>query len=127
MRTAEPNFVEAEINIEKPKRYKLSGTVTIPAELIEAGDKALRSGCTYLFIIFGIRKNCYNNGRNLIILCEVIPWSSVLFESVIITQLLKKVVFVELECVLPSRTECWGNIWASYRGRTSRRRCRTFG
>jgi hypothetical protein len=39
----EPNSLEAEIAIEKLKRYKPTGTNQIPAELIQAGGTALRS------------------------------------------------------------------------------------
>jgi hypothetical protein len=40
---SEPSPLGVEIDIEKLKRYKSLGTDKIPAELIQAGGKTLRS------------------------------------------------------------------------------------
>jgi hypothetical protein len=39
----DPSPFEVEIAVAKLKRYKVSGTDQIPAELIQAGDETLRS------------------------------------------------------------------------------------
>jgi hypothetical protein len=41
--TAEPSPFEVEIAIAKLEKYKLPGTVQIPAELIQAGGETLHS------------------------------------------------------------------------------------
>jgi hypothetical protein len=75
MHTAEPlipqpRTFKVETATEKLERYKSPGTDQIPAEMIKVRGiipYILRS--TNLLIIFWIRKNCDNNGKNLLLLC----------------------------------------------------------
>jgi hypothetical protein len=57
MHTAEPfvpesSVSEVQVNIGKLKRYKSPGVDQIPAELIQAGGKILRSEIDKLIILF---------------------------------------------------------------------------
>jgi hypothetical protein len=63
----EPSLVEVGIAIAKLKSYKSPGTDQIPAELIKAGVKHYVLRYTDLFVVFGIRRNCYSSGRNLLL------------------------------------------------------------
>jgi hypothetical protein len=63
----EPSLVEVEIAIGKLKSYKSLGTDQIPAELIKAGVKCYVLRYTNLFVLYGIRRNCLRNGRNLLL------------------------------------------------------------
>jgi hypothetical protein len=62
-----PNLFEVEITVEKLKRYKSPGIDQILAEVIkqEVIYYILRS--TNFLILFGIRKNCHDSGRNLLL------------------------------------------------------------
>jgi prolipoprotein diacylglyceryltransferase len=61
----EPSLVEVEIVIGKLKRHKSLGTDQIPAKLIKAGGEIYYE--TNLLILYGIRRNCHSNGRNLLL------------------------------------------------------------
>jgi hypothetical protein len=63
------SYFEVEIAIAKLKRYKTPGSEQIPAELVQAGGKILRSKIHKLITIFGIRGNCLIRGRS-ILLCQ---------------------------------------------------------
>jgi hypothetical protein len=68
----EPGSFKFEIAIENMESYKSPGTDQIPAELIQAvGNNIMFLRSAYLLILFGIRKNCHSNGRNLL-LCLLI-------------------------------------------------------
>ena len=58
----EPSATEVELAIEKLKNYKSPGIDQIPAELIKAGQFAVRFA--NLLFLFGIRRNCLTNGRS---------------------------------------------------------------
>jgi hypothetical protein len=62
----EPSLVEAEIAIEKLKRYKSPGTDQILSKLIKAEGETLCSEIN-LFFLYGIRRICHNSGRNLLL------------------------------------------------------------
>jgi hypothetical protein len=64
---SEPSLVEVEIAIGKLKGYKSPGTDKIPAEFIKAGVKLYVLRYTNLFLLYGIRRNCHSNGRNLLL------------------------------------------------------------
>jgi len=54
---SEPSTFEVEMTIEKLKKYKLTGTDQISAEMIQkVGQYILRS--IIVLILFGIKKNC---------------------------------------------------------------------
>jgi hypothetical protein len=62
----EPSLVEVELAIGKLKSYKSPATDNIPAELIKSGGETLYSEID-LFVVYGIRRNCHNSGRNLLL------------------------------------------------------------
>jgi hypothetical protein len=62
----EPSLVEVKIAILKSKSYRSPDTDQIPAKLINARGETLCSE-TNLFVLYGIRRNCHSNGRNLIL------------------------------------------------------------
>jgi hypothetical protein len=68
----EPSLVEVEIAIRKLKRYKSPGTDQILAEFIKEEMKHYVLRYTNLFILYGIRRNCYSSERNL--LYQFIKW-----------------------------------------------------
>jgi hypothetical protein len=55
--------MEVEIAIAKLKKCKLPGIDQIPAEPIPAGGEPLH----YSLILFGERKDCFRNGRSLLL------------------------------------------------------------
>jgi hypothetical protein len=63
----EPSLAEVEVAIGKLKRYKSPGTDQSPAEFIKAEGKYYVLGYTNLFVLYGIRRNCHSNGRNLLL------------------------------------------------------------
>jgi hypothetical protein len=63
----EPSSSQVEIATEKLKKYKSPGIDQILAEPIQAGGKHYVLRSTNLLIVFGIRKNCQRNGRNLLL------------------------------------------------------------
>jgi len=66
----EPISFKVEIAILE--RYKLPDIDQMPVELIQAvGNNIMFLRSAYLLILFGIRKNCHSNGRNLL-LCLLI-------------------------------------------------------
>jgi hypothetical protein len=62
-----PNHLEAEISIEKLKKYKSPGSDQIPAELYQTGGETLLSVIQNSSLQFGIRKNCLISGRSLLL------------------------------------------------------------
>jgi hypothetical protein len=76
----EPILFKVEISNENLRRYKLSGTDQILAELIQAGGNTLCSEMHKL-ILFGIRKNCHSSGRNFIITKGVIKLNVVFLQE----------------------------------------------
>jgi hypothetical protein len=60
-----PSAFEVEMAIEKLKRHKSPGIDQIPAELIKAGGRIIRSESINLLFLFGIRRNCLSSGRIL--------------------------------------------------------------
>jgi hypothetical protein len=60
----EPSAFEVEMAIEKLKRRRSPGIDQIPAELIKAGGRIIRSDIHKLIISFGIRRSCLRNGRS---------------------------------------------------------------
>jgi hypothetical protein len=65
--TAEPSPSEVETSITKLKRYKLTGTDLIPAELIQVGSEYYVLGSINPLILLGIRKNCLSSGRSILL------------------------------------------------------------
>jgi hypothetical protein len=63
----EPSSAEVETVIEKLKRYKSPGIDQILAKLIHAGGIHYVLISTNLLIVFGIRNNSRNSGRNLLL------------------------------------------------------------
>jgi hypothetical protein len=59
-----PSHLEVEIAIAKLKKYKSPSSDEIPAELFKQEAKYYCLRSTNLLILFGIRKNCLNNGRS---------------------------------------------------------------
>jgi hypothetical protein len=62
---SEPSLVKVKVATGKFKSYKFPGADQILAEVIKAGDYVLRY--TNLFVLYGIRRNCHSNGRNLLL------------------------------------------------------------
>ena len=60
----EPNAFDVELAIEKIKSHESPGIDQIPAELIKARGRTIRSDIHYLLILFGIRRNCMRDGRS---------------------------------------------------------------
>jgi hypothetical protein len=60
----EPSAFEVEMAIVKLNRYIPLGTDLIQEELIQTGGRIMCSKIRNLLILFGIRINCLNNGRN---------------------------------------------------------------
>jgi hypothetical protein len=63
----ESNTFEVEMAIEKLKRNKLAGIDQIPAELIEARGRTIRSEVyeyTSLYILFEMRRICVSSARS---------------------------------------------------------------
>jgi hypothetical protein len=58
-----PGFLKWKLLL---KSYKSVGTDQIPTELIKAGSETLHSEINS-FILYGIRRNCHNSGRNLLL------------------------------------------------------------
>jgi hypothetical protein len=68
MHTAEPLVCglspsEVDIAVAKLKKYELTGSDQIPAELIETGVETLLR-FTNSLILFGVRKNCLISGMS---------------------------------------------------------------
>jgi hypothetical protein len=63
---SELSFFEAEIAVEKLKRYKLSGIVHIPVDLIQTGGNYYILIFINVFILFGIKKKCHSSGTDLL-------------------------------------------------------------
>jgi hypothetical protein len=61
----EPSAIQFEMVIEKLKRLKSPGIDQIPAELIRAGGRTIRSKIHKLLSRFEMRRNCLSNGRSL--------------------------------------------------------------
>jgi hypothetical protein len=63
-----PSRLEVEIAIEKLKKYKSPGSDQILADLIPGGDKIYYCPqSTNPLVLFGIRMNCLNSGRGLLL------------------------------------------------------------
>ena len=60
----EPSDFEVELAIEKLKSHKSPGIDQIPAELIKAGGRKSAVRSINLLFLFGIRRNCRENGRS---------------------------------------------------------------
>jgi hypothetical protein len=63
----EPGYFKVKIATENLERYKSPGTDQILAELFQVGVNTLCSASINLFIVFGIRKNCHSNEKNVIL------------------------------------------------------------